>query len=447
MKILWFTVFVLVCGSVCAQKILNYRDYQELAKYNLSYLDKTGALKAQRVKFKPNTLELYDEKGVNEFTTSWPQVPQLVRRLETGDHKDLYGGMHKNLKELSNGLINQGNDYRSVPTEMSQLLVAIDPGHFAKNFAQAIREDKYVKMRGADLGIAKDISFYEADLADITGAIVKIELEKLGAKAFLTKGMGENSLGKSFHDWYVKDYKGDLQKYYNDGDVTKADYEVYLKSDSNTIFNTFYRFVEFRKRIDLINNSTPSMTVIIHYNAVEGGKRDADGFLKPVQTNYSMAFVPGALNNHEVKRYSEKLDFLRLLMSSDLDKSMRLAHLILTEENLIGVPPVQNDQHVLDERYCTRTDYDGVYCRNLAMTRTVRGPLVYLEALLQDNDKEAIALSTRDYALEHPQYGKIMVPKRCYEVAMCVVKGITNWLEENKSYSEASTPEADPNKK
>ncbi|HEV8515917.1 MAG TPA: hypothetical protein VGQ59_21700 [Cyclobacteriaceae bacterium] len=447
MKILWFIIFVLVSGSVCAQKILNYRDYQELAKYNLSYLDKTGALKAQRVKFKPNTLELYDEKGINEFTTSWPQVPQLVKRLETGDHKDLYGGMHKNLKELSSGLINQGNEYRPVPTEMSQLNMAIDPGHFAKNFTQAIREDKYVKMHGADVGLSKDISFYEADLADITGAIVKIELEKLGAKAFLTKGMGENSLGKSFHDWYVKDYKGDLQKYYNDGDVTKADYEVYLKSDSNTIFNTFYRFVEFRKRIDLINESNPSMTVIIHYNAVEGGKRDADGFLKPVQTNYSMAFVPGAFNNHELKRYSEKLDFLRLLMSSDLNKSMRLAHLILTEENLIGVPPVQNDQHVLDERYCSRTEYDGVYCRNLAMTRTVRGPLVYLEALLQDNDKEAVALSTRDYPLEHPQYGKIMVPKRCYEVAMCVVKGITNWLEENKSYSEASTAEADPNKK
>ena len=447
MKILCLTIFVLVSGSVSAQKILNYHDYQELAKYNLSYLDKTGALKAQRVKFKQHNLELYDEKGVHEFTTSWPQVPQLVRRLETGDHKDLYGGMHKNLKDLSSGLINQGNEYRSVPTEISQILVAIDPGHFAKNFAQAIREDKYVKMHGVDLGLSKDISFYEADLADITGAIVKMELEKLGAKAFLTKGMGENSLGKSFHDWYVKDYKGDLQKYYNDGDVTKADYEIYLKSDSNAIFNTFYRFVEFRKRIDLINNSNPTVSIIIHYNAVEGGKRDAEGFLKPVQTNYSMAFVPGAFNNYELKRYSEKLDFLRLLMSSDLNKSMRLAHLILTEENLIGVPPVQNDQHVLDERYCSRTDYDGVYCRNLAMTRTVRGPLVYLEALLQDNDKEAIALSTRDYALDHPQYGRIMVPKRCYEVAMCVVKGITNWLEENKSYSEASTTDPDPNKK
>lgn len=124
---------------------------------------------------------------------------------------------------------------------------------------------------------------------------------------------------------------------------------------------------------------------------------------------------------------------------------MRLAHLILDQENLIGIPPVQNDQHVLDERYCTRTDYDGVYCRNLAMTRTVRGPLVYLEALLQDNEKEAVELAKRDYTLDHPIYGRIMVPKRCYEVAMCIVKGVTNWLEENKTYSAGSTP--DPTKK
>lgn len=446
MKLFALSILVLVSGSLAAQKILNYNDYKELAKYNLSYLDKGGALKLQRVKFLDRHLELFDEKGVNEFSITWPQVPELVRRLEAGDHKDLYSGMHKTLKNLSGGHIKQGAEYHVIPTEMSDVVIALDPGHFAKNFAQAIREDKYVKMHGADVGVSGDLSFYEADLADITAAIAKAELEKLGAKAFLTKPMGDNSLQKSFHDWYVKDFRGDLDWYYKDGDVTKADYDVYLKADSNTIFNTFYRFVEFRKRIDLINNSNPTATIIIHYNAAEGGKRDADGFLKPVQSNYSMAFVPGAISGYELRRYAEKLDFLRLLMSPDLNKSMRLAHLILDQENLIGVPPVQNDQHVLDERYCSRTDYEGVYCRNLAMTRTVRGPLVYLEALLQDNEKEVVQLAKRDYAFEHPTYGKMMVPKRCYDVAMCIVKGITNWLEENKSYStSAQTP--DPNQK
>jgi len=73
--------------------------------------------------------------------------------------------------------------------------------------------------------------------------------------------------------------------------------------------------------------------------------------------------------------------------------------------------------------------------------------LVYLEALLQDNEREVIELAKRDYPLDHPTYGKMMVPKRCYEVAMCVVKGITNWLDENKTYSASASSDPDPNKK
>jgi len=44
MKIFGLTILVFVSGSLGAQKILNYKDYQELAKYNLSYLDKGGIL-------------------------------------------------------------------------------------------------------------------------------------------------------------------------------------------------------------------------------------------------------------------------------------------------------------------------------------------------------------------------------------------------------------------
>jgi hypothetical protein len=148
-----------------------------------------------------------------------------------------------------------------------------------------------------------------------------------------------------------------------------------------------------------------------------------------------MAFVPGAFLGHELKRPSEILDFLRLLLSSDMDKSMRLAHLILQEEqNTMGIAPVQAKDHVLDNKFCTVTPYDGVYSRNLAMTRAVRGPVVYLEALLQDNENEARLLSVNDLEIDHPTLGKIRVPSRCAVVAKAIAKGIENWLEENKSF-------------
>ncbi|HEV8513974.1 MAG TPA: hypothetical protein VGQ59_11890 [Cyclobacteriaceae bacterium] len=447
MKKLFSIVLALMTLTTFAQKVKSYYDLPLLAKSNLSFLDKSKNISSSRVFIKEHTLVIADQHGNEEIFLPWTEVPDVVRRLETGDHKQLYNGTNKTLKSLRGNYIKAGTEYHPIPTEMTDLIVAIDPGHFAGNISEAIREDKFVKMHGTELGLKKDISFYEADLNDITATIVKLELEKLGAKSFLTKGAGQNGIGKSFHDWFKKDFRADLQGAYIDGDVSKNNYEAYAKADSNQIFNTFYRFVEFRKRIDLINNSNPSITVVIHYNASEGGKRDADGFLKPVEANYSMAFVPGAFLGHELQRYSEKLDFLRLLLSPDLDKSMRLAHLILQAERGIGVEPVKHDQHVLDERYCTPTDYDGVYCRNLAMTRTIRGPVVYLEALLQDNKNEAVVLAKKDYVLDHPQYGKMMVPKRCYDVAMSIVKGITDWLEENKSFSQtASIQIKSPNK-
>jgi len=46
--------------------------------------------------------------------------------LETGDHKDLYSGMKKNLKRLSGGLIKQGAGNHLIPTEMSEV-VAMTP--------------------------------------------------------------------------------------------------------------------------------------------------------------------------------------------------------------------------------------------------------------------------------------------------------------------------------
>ena len=152
-----------------------------------------------------------------------------------------------------------------------------------------------------------------------------------------------------------------------------------------------------------------------------------------------MAFVPGAFLVHEATRTSDKVDFLRLLLSTDMDKSMRLAHMILMQERLLtGIAPVGHDEIKLDDQVCTKSIYDGVYLRNLAMTRMVRGPVVYLEALLQDNKDMAMQLGVKDIEFTHPEKGPMKAPMICEKVAQSVVNGILAWLEENKSYSVAS---------
>jgi N-acetylmuramoyl-L-alanine amidase len=431
--------FLSVLAIICqGQKIIKYTDYPALARYNLSYLDKTGGI-SPFVKIGEHVFELKNPNGGKELFIPWINMGDVIERLETGDHHEMYDSYAKTLKLLNGKIKSNTIEYHPIPTEFSEMTVAIDPGHFASSFEQAVTEQKYVKIKGEDLGQSKDARFYEAFLTDATGILLGMELEKLGAKVVFTKEFGKTSIGRTFHQWYTDNKDGfrtDLQKSLNAGDIDRNYANSQLKGDSVGVFNTFFsRFVELRKRIDKINSVNPSLTIVIHYNAKENGKRDSLGYLKPVKENYSMAFVPGAFLGHELKRPSEILDFLRLLLSSDIDKSMRLAHLILQEEqNTMGIAPVQSKDHVLDNKFCSPTPYEGVYSRNLAMTRAVRGPVVYLEALLQDNENEARLLSVNDLEIDHPTLGKIRVPSRCAVVAKVIAKGIEKWLEENKSF-------------
>jgi N-acetylmuramoyl-L-alanine amidase len=206
--------------------------------------------------------------------------------------------------------------------------------------------------------------------------------------------------------------------------------------DSIFVFRKFYQFLEFRQRIDHINRNAPNVTVSIHYNAHENSRRDKDGYLPAIKENYSMAFVPGAFHDRELGRVPEKVDFLRLLLSQDIDKSARLANLILeAERDIAGISQVPQQNVAIDERHCIPTDWEGVYSRNLAITRTVKGPVVYLEALLQDNDWESVNLSKKDYVFTHPVHGKIYAPKRCEQVAEAIFTGLKQWVEENRKYA------------
>lgn len=413
---------------------IKYTDYKSLAKANLDLLDKDKKLADNRVVVDDLGIKL--KTGIKiDFYVAWPDVPKLVDRLESSDPYKLIeafttGGEHKLQRILREPVAIK---YKQLPVTLDSLVIGIDPGHFASDFKEAIMEEKYVKIKGSDLGLKKDVKFYEAELNDFTALALENKLLAAGAKPFRTKGLGGNSIGKNFTHWYASEFKGDLLESYKSGLITKRQYETLPKSDSLTVFHLLYKQIELRKRIDLINQNVPALTVCVHYNAHENSKRNSDGYLPVVKENYSMAFVPGAFLWNELERPSVQLDFLRLLLSPDLDKSKRLAHLILEKEReLMGISQVPTQNIALDERYCTYTLYDGVYARNLALTRTVRGSVVYLEVLLQDNDIEALNLAKRDFEINHSIYGKLKIPKRCEEVAESIYQGILQWIEENK---------------
>lgn len=385
----------------------------------------------------------HDNHSRETIMVNWRDVPKLVSRLENfggNDVKEATWGTVQNY--WAQNIVNQSAKwaptvaYKEYPSSIEGLRVCIDPAGFSNTLAEATRyEKKFVKIKAAVAGTKKDIAFYSAELNDLTAVILEKKLLAAGAKPFRTKPLGISAVGKTFKEWYSTDLRKELGDAYNRGFITHDEFNDYIehKTDTFLIYNAFRR-IEFRQRIWHANIENPDVTISIQYNAADGNKRLPGGYLNPVEQNYSMAFIPGAfLGFSELERLTDKLEFLRLLLSPDIDKSARLAYLILKNQyDSLGIPPVSNENTIIEDRYCVPTTYQGVYARNLAMTRTVKGPVVYFQPLLQDNLAEAKLLSKKDYVFKYSDDLSIKAPKRCEEVAEAIFQGIVQWVDENK---------------
>lgn len=446
MKKYLFTYLLITAFAFAATCQSNYKSR---AERNKTYLikDQSGSL-ASHVSLDTDKLtfalvpENHKHYLTERISISWNQVPKLVSRLETFDEADVKEANWRSAKHYwAQNIVTQSTQYaptsayKEYPTSLEGLKVAIDPAGFAGTLDEAVRyEKRFVKIKGSAAGTKKDIAFYSAELNDLTALILEQKLITAGAKPFRSKQVGISSLGATFHDWYSRDLRYELAKAVDRGFITSDEFEEYLakKIDTFHIYNAFRR-IEFRQRIWSINVEHPDVTISIQYNAADGNKRLPGGYLTPVEENYSMAFIPGAfLGYNELQILTEKLDFMRLLLSPDIDKSARLAHLILKNQyDSLGIPPVSNENTIIDDRFCVSTTYQGVYARNLAMTRTIKGPVVYFQPLLQDNIAESKLLSKRDYVVKHGDQ-TYKAPKRCEEIAEVIFQGIVQWIEENK---------------
>jgi hypothetical protein len=121
------------------------------------------------------------------------------------------------------------------------------------------------------------------------------------------------------------------------------------------------------------------------------------------------------------------------LLSTDFDNSTRLASCILkAHEDILKVPTLkrENDLSYIP-KVCVETEYEGVYARNLALLRIVRGPIAYIESLIQDNKEEILLLSKNDYKSEG-----IVTSERLHKVIQSYVLGVNDFLAENKLIKE-----------
>ncbi|MCU0443382.1 MAG: N-acetylmuramoyl-L-alanine amidase [Microscillaceae bacterium] len=345
-----------------------------------------------------------------EYSLSWQQVEQLKKMLKQRHFPLKKAYENGNLLQILQDSIKESRPQPSVASPAQPLRgwrIALDPGHFGGNMTTAKIEGKYIEM---NLPKGVKISFFESELAWYTARILQKKLSELGAEVMLTRSQyGYTAYGYSFEDWYEQYKKNQL-----DSNKTAL-------KPAQAFVRRFFR-PELFERARLINAFAPDLTLIIHYNVESNNV----GWKKPVTSNQSMAFVGGGFQAGELNSAENRFHFLRVLLSDEIDNSIRFSEIVLQKiADKLAVPIIQepNNQAFLQQTSLP-VNSQGVYARNLTMTRQVWGTLCYIEPLYQDNEKECRLLNRRNFSLEGRK-----IPRRIVEVAEAYLAAILDYTK------------------
>lgn len=400
-----------------------------------------------RTEDQPECLLLWDEME---------QFQQMSQNLEQDNLLLAYAKGKKRLKpwEAPQASPKQTPD-KSLP--LAGMRIALDPGHVGGTMELAELEKKFVRIRkGNRPEFTEEIAFNEGNLTLATAMLLRDSLEALGASVLMTReGEGQTAFGMGFGAWLasqadsaeahlglapvvsrkltpegypVQHKKGAALVYIQQKDLSGPDSTWWMdESTIRDIYKIPFLKSEFVERARKINAFRPDLTLIIHYNIYEKNESDRQGYLVGVDKNVSMAFVPGSFMRGELKTQEDRLAFLRLLTGNDLKASEGLSHAIVQQfESVLEVPIVAPNAPL---RYLVKaslpTNRPGVFARNLSLTRMVKGPLCYGEALYQDNVEEAVQLNQKDFQLPGMQ---TKLPNRVKIAADAYLKGILSWV-------------------
>lgn len=289
-------------------------------------------------------------------------------------------------------------------TNLVGVKIAVDPGHLGGPYARL--EERFIDIPPS-LERGESIQFDEGTLTFLTAMYLKILLEKEGAIVMMTRDqIGKNVFSESFFDWLKN--KPNLWA----GEVSL-----------NKLFRKYYNPLDLRARANKINAFAPDLSIVIHYNSHEGSDEISSNHCV-VSNNFNMVFIPGAFCSNELVEQESRFEFLRLLITNDLTHSHDLSLAILEKfGSCLQVPIVTKiDGARYLQSVCLKVE-EGVYARNLALTRLIHGPVCYGETLVQNNIDECQNLGRQDFVIHG-----MTCSSRIKEVAEAYFEGIKLFL-------------------
>ncbi|CAN5764862.1 hypothetical protein BH11BAC7_BH11BAC7_13490 [soil metagenome] len=302
--------------------------------------------------------------------------------------------------------------------------IALDPGHIAADTTLGRIEDKYLLFKtGKDSNV---ISIAEGILTWKTANALAVLLRADGAEVMLTRSKPDlTAFGKTYTQWRKEDFGRTLDSLIkvNLADQTLRKIKSGRISNDNAIFRNVFRDAELRKRAELINTFHPDLSVIIHFNVDEKNKP----WNHPSPKNYCMTFIGGSFQCKELGDAERRFDFLRLLLTDDIENSLEIAGLTALEfKSELEAPLAKTADATYLAANCIDAGLPGVFCRNLSLTRLIQGTLVYGESLYQDNVNECLLL-TKKAPLKAEGAQSISGIVRLDEVAQAYHKAILLW--------------------
>lgn len=331
-------------------------------------------------------------------------------------------------KQYDKGIPTRDAVFHPPQKPLQGMRIVLDPGHVANDTALGHIEQKFIAMNvpqsTTNATDSIPVAFAEGQLTWQTAGVLAAKLRNAGAEVLLTRSApGMTAFGKTFEQWKKDDYRrtlDSLMKEQPENQNLKDLKSGKMKTD-RSIFRFVFKDAELRKRSEIINAFRPDLTVVIHYNVDETNSP----WSKPTTKNFNMLFVPGSFEAGELATSEDRFDFLRLLLLDDVEESIEVSNFVGEQfTKKLDVPLAGLSDAGYLSTSCRKTTRQGVFARNLSMTRLIHGPLVYGETLYQDNRFEARMLA--DMSVTDIQ-SKQTTSKRVMQVADAYYEGIANW--------------------
>lgn len=339
-------------------------------------------------------IDLYENASAKEegkkpeIKLSWQQVDSLKNIISYTSEKELEKILI-NKKDSLYYFIHHDTLTHKIATSLKGMKIAIDPGHIGGTFDMGGIESRCMSLC---IDSAHQIKLEEGNLTFFTAQFLKKKLEAQGAIVILSRpDTGVSSLGITFYEWKKRtNDRAYVDSLVKEGLMTeKQAGMVHNHMGDKALFSNVFGPMDLSGRARKINAFKPDVTVVIHYNVNEKNT----GWTKTTDKDFVMAFVGGCITTKDLTTLAGRLTFLRLLISNDIENSLKLCSYTVNHLSTdLKVPIVKRSDATYLSEHCLATPVEGVYSRDLALTRMIKGPLVYGEPLYQDNANECTLL-------------------------------------------------------